>query len=51
MAEDLRRAGVTCAVRRTKVPKVRAPEIHLELIVPEDVEKRLVIKNDAFADR
>ncbi|KOT82587.1 serine recombinase [Streptomyces rimosus subsp. pseudoverticillatus] len=51
VAEDLRRAGVTCAVRRTKVPKVRAPEIHLELIVPEDVEKRLVIKNDAFADR
>ncbi|MEV5592495.1 recombinase zinc beta ribbon domain-containing protein [Streptomyces sp. NPDC052496] len=51
VAEDLRRAGVTCTVRRKKVPGARAPEVQLVLIIPDDVEERLVIKNDAFADR
>ncbi|ROR44390.1 recombinase family protein [Kitasatospora cineracea] len=51
MAEDLRRARVTCRVRRTKVPGRRAPEVDLELVVPPDVEEALVIKPDVFAVR
>lgn len=51
MAEDLRRAGITCLVHRQKVPRTRAPEIHLELIVPRGARDRLVIKKDAFATR
>ncbi len=51
VAEDLRRAGVTCTVHRRKVPRARAPEIQLELAIPTDVGERLVIKKDAFADR
>ncbi|MFK0190026.1 hypothetical protein [Kitasatospora sp. NPDC090308] len=50
MADDLRRARVTCRVRRTKVPGRRAPEVDLELAVPPDVEDRLVVKPDAFAE-
>lgn len=49
MAADLLRAGVRCEVTRTKVPKVRAPLVHLRLLVPKDVRSRLVIKEDAFA--
>ncbi|MFB1041834.1 recombinase family protein [Streptomyces chrestomyceticus] len=51
VAEDLRRAGVTCAVHRSKVPGVRAPEVRLELVIAADIGERLVIKNDAFAGR
>ncbi|MFJ4678307.1 recombinase family protein [Kitasatospora sp. NPDC088783] len=50
MADDLRRARVTCRVRRTKVPGRRAPEVDLELAVLPDVEDRLVVKPDAFAE-
>ena len=48
MAADLLRVGVTCKVTRLKVPKARAPRVHLELLVPEDAEDRLVIKHDHF---
>lgn len=49
MAGDLRRAGITCRVSRHKVSGVRAPEVGLELIIPEDVRERLILKGDAFA--
>ncbi|MFE1321185.1 recombinase family protein [Kitasatospora phosalacinea] len=49
MADDLRRARVTCRVRRTKVPGRRAPEVDLELAFPPDVEELLVVKPDVFA--
>ncbi|MGK5496357.1 recombinase family protein [Streptomyces sp. URMC 125] len=51
MTEDLLRVGVKCLVTRTKIPKVRAPEVHLKLIIPKDVRERLVIKEDVFADK
>ncbi|WP_412078010.1 recombinase family protein [Streptomyces xanthophaeus] len=51
MAADLRRAGITCLVRRQKVPGARAPEIRLALSVPEDVVDRLLIRESAFGDR
>ncbi|MFJ3974819.1 recombinase family protein [Streptomyces sp. NPDC090021] len=50
MSDDLRRAGITCRVRRTKIPRTRAPEVGLELDVPSDAEERLIIKPDAFPD-
>ncbi|QES50185.1 recombinase family protein [Streptomyces venezuelae] len=50
MTDDLRRAGITCRVSRTKIPRTRAPEVELELSVPPDAEERLIIKQDAFAD-
>ncbi|MER7765004.1 recombinase family protein [Streptomyces sp. NPDC097619] len=50
MADDLRRAGVTCQVSRTKVPGTRAPGVNLQLTVPPDVEERLIIKPDVFPD-
>ncbi|WP_432753290.1 recombinase family protein [Streptomyces sp. JL2001] len=50
MTEDLRRAGVTCRVSRTKIPGTRAPEIELRLDVPADVEERLIIKQAAFPE-
>ncbi|MFJ6049159.1 recombinase family protein [Streptomyces sp. NPDC092307] len=50
MTDDLRRAGVICRVGRRKIPRTRAPEVGLELIVPPDVEERLIIKRDAFGD-
>ncbi|MER6525217.1 recombinase family protein [Streptomyces sp. NPDC001508] len=49
MAEDLRRVGITCEVKRTKVKGVRAPSVHLRLKIPRDVRERLVIKSDDFA--
>lgn len=51
MAEDLRRAGVICRVRRTKIPRQRAPEVSLQLAVPHDVEEHLIIKPDVFGGR
>ncbi|AXE27740.1 recombinase family protein [Streptomyces globosus] len=50
MAEDLRRAGVTCRVRRTKVSRTRAPEVRVELAIPADAEERLIIRQDVFSD-
>ncbi|MFJ3881819.1 recombinase family protein [Streptomyces sp. NPDC090077] len=49
MAKDLVRAGITCKVTRTKVRKVRAPEVHTQLVIPEDARRRLVITRDGFA--
>ncbi|OWA07054.1 hypothetical protein B9W68_21880 [Streptomyces sp. CS227] len=48
MARDLLRAGVTCAVRRTRVPGTRAPSVDLELRVPDDVPARLVVRAEEF---
>ncbi|MBT2489011.1 recombinase family protein [Streptomyces sp. ISL-96] len=48
MAGDLRRVGVKCQVTRTKLPKVRAPKVHLTLLIPQDMGDRLVIKEDDF---
>ncbi|MFJ7052588.1 recombinase family protein [Streptomyces albidoflavus] len=48
MAGDLLRAGVTCAVRRTRVPGTRAPSVDLELRVPDDVPARLVVRAEEF---
>ncbi|MFI8289939.1 recombinase family protein [Streptomyces sp. NPDC085614] len=50
MADDLRRAGVTCRVSRTKIPGTRAPAIELQLSVPADVEERLIIRRAAFPE-
>lgn len=50
MAADLYRVGIRCEVTRTKVPKVRAPNVHLRLLIPRDVRERLVIREDDFAD-
>ncbi|WP_367125455.1 recombinase family protein [Streptomyces phytohabitans] len=51
MAADLVRVGVKCEVTRTKVPKVRAPRVHLKLKIPRDVRQRLVVRQDDFADQ
>ncbi len=50
MAADLHRVGIRCEVTRTKVPRVRAPKVHLRLPVPRDVRERLVILEDDFAE-
>ncbi|MFD3683409.1 hypothetical protein ACFWTE_01130 [Nocardiopsis sp. NPDC058631] len=50
MAQDLMRAGITCEVTRIKVPKKRAPKVHLKLKIPKDVRQRLIVKNDDFAE-
>ncbi|GAA3381361.1 hypothetical protein GCM10017750_43080 [Streptomyces racemochromogenes] len=49
MAKDLVRAGITCKVTRTRVRKVRAPQVHMELVIPEDARRLLVITRDGFA--
>ncbi|WP_419994898.1 recombinase family protein [Streptomyces boninensis] len=49
MAEDLRRAGITCEVTRQKVKGVRAPSVGLRLKIPHDVRAGLVVRQDAFA--
>ncbi|NIY65382.1 recombinase family protein [Streptomyces malaysiensis] len=51
MAADLVRVGIKCEVSRNKIPKVRAPEVHLRLLVPKDVRERLILKEDDFAAR
>ncbi|ESP96969.1 integrase [Streptomyces sp. GBA 94-10 4N24] len=48
MAEDLLRAGVTCAVRRTRARGTRAPSVDLELGVPADAPARLVVRSEEF---
>jgi hypothetical protein len=50
MAADLLRVGVRCEITRTKVKGVRAPHVHMKLMIPKDVRKRLVIKQDDFAE-
>ncbi|MFB7420710.1 recombinase family protein [Streptomyces sp. NPDC056210] len=50
MARDLNRVGVTCVVTRTKVPGVRAPNVHLKLMIPKDVRDRLLIRKDDFTN-
>lgn len=49
MTKDLLRAGITYKVTRTMVRKVRAPQIHTQLVIPDDVRQRLVITRDEFA--
>jgi hypothetical protein len=50
MAADLLRIGMKCKVKRTTVKGVRAPQVHLELVIPTDVRERLIIKQDAFSE-
>jgi DNA invertase Pin-like site-specific DNA recombinase len=50
MAHDLRRGGIICRVSRHRIPKARAPEVRLALIIPADVSDRLVIRKDLFPD-
>ncbi|WP_052424710.1 recombinase family protein [Streptomyces fulvoviolaceus] len=50
MAADLLRIGVKCKIKRTKVPGMRAPRIHMKLMIPKDVRDRLVLKEDDFAE-
>ncbi|WUH93521.1 recombinase family protein [Streptomyces sp. NBC_00433] len=49
MAADLLRVGIRCRVTRTKVKGVRAPHVHMKLMIPKDVRERLVLKEDDFA--
>ncbi|MEU9717861.1 recombinase family protein [Streptomyces sp. NPDC047976] len=49
MTKDLLRAGITCKVTRTKVRKVRAPQVQIQLAMPDDARLRLVIIRDEFA--
>jgi DNA invertase Pin-like site-specific DNA recombinase len=51
MASDLVRVGVVCTVKRTKIPKVRAPKVELDLIYPTDIRERLLIREDSFASK
>ncbi|MFE2809889.1 recombinase family protein [Streptomyces nigra] len=50
MAADLLRVGVKCKITRTKVKGVRAPHIHMELMIPKDVRDRLTLKEDDFTE-
>ncbi|MDU0304449.1 recombinase family protein [Streptomyces sp. PAL114] len=50
MAADLLRVGVKCVVKRTKVQGVRAPRVHLKLVVPKDVRDRLLLTRDDFTE-
>ncbi|MEU6509167.1 recombinase family protein [Streptomyces sp. NPDC046942] len=50
MAADLLRVGVKCKIKRTKVKGVRAPHIHMKLMIPKDVRDRLILKEDDFAE-
>lgn len=50
MGQDLRRVGIKCKITRTKVKGVRAPQVHLKLMIPKDVRERLVVRQDDFAD-
>ncbi|MFF3398185.1 recombinase family protein [Streptomyces sp. NPDC002659] len=50
MSADLLRVGVRCQVKRTKAKGVRAPRIHMKLMIPKDVRDRLVLKEDDFAE-
>jgi DNA invertase Pin-like site-specific DNA recombinase len=48
MAADLLRIGARFMVKRTTVTGIRAPEVQVELVIPEDVRERLIIKRDPF---
>ncbi|MEU6573996.1 recombinase family protein [Streptomyces sp. NPDC046805] len=50
MAVDLLRVGVKCVITRTNVKGVRAPHIHMKLMIPKDVRDRLILKQDDFAE-
>jgi DNA invertase Pin-like site-specific DNA recombinase len=50
MGADLLRVGVKCTIKRTKVKGVRAPRIHMKLMIPKDVRDRLILKEDDFAE-
>ncbi|MCQ4081921.1 recombinase family protein [Streptomyces sp. RB6PN25] len=50
MAADLLRVGVKCEIKRSKVQGVRAPRIHMKLMIPKDVRDRLILKEDDFAE-
>ncbi|MFE7892013.1 recombinase family protein [Streptomyces sp. NPDC057412] len=50
MGADLLRVGVKCKIKRTKVKGVRAPHIHMKLMIPKDVRDRLVVKEHDFAE-
>ncbi|WP_217549489.1 recombinase family protein [Streptomyces sp. GbtcB6] len=50
MAADLLRVGVRCKITRTKMKDVRAPHIHMKLMIPKDVRNRLILKEDDFAE-
>lgn len=50
MSADLLRVGVKCVIKRSKVEKVRAPHIHMKLLIPKDVRDRLIMKEDDFAE-
>ncbi|MEU1194720.1 recombinase family protein [Streptomyces sp. NPDC005813] len=50
MAADLLRVGVKCRIKRTKVTGVRAPHVHMKLMIPRDVRDRLILKEDDFAE-
>jgi DNA invertase Pin-like site-specific DNA recombinase len=48
MAEDLRRVHITAEITREKVKGQRAPDVHMRLRIPRDVQERLVVREDAF---
>ncbi|MGW2981700.1 recombinase family protein [Streptomyces humidus] len=50
MGADLLRVGVKCRIKRTKVKGVRAPHVHMKLMIPKDVRDRLILKEDDFAE-
>ncbi|MDQ0601765.1 hypothetical protein QF037_006110 [Streptomyces canus] len=50
MSADLLRAGVQCEVERIKVKGVRTPHISMRLMIPKDVQQRLVLKVNAFTE-
>ncbi|MER6048422.1 recombinase family protein [Streptomyces sp. NPDC001793] len=50
MEADLFRVGVKCRIKRTKVKGVRAPQIHMKLLIPKDVRERLILREDDFAE-
>ncbi|MER6468635.1 recombinase family protein [Streptomyces collinus] len=50
MSADLLRVGVKCVIKRSKVKGVRAPHIHMKLMIPRDVRDRLILKGDDFAE-
>lgn len=49
MAADLLRVGIKCVIKRSKVKGVRAPHIHMKLMIPKDVRDRLILKEDDFS--
>ncbi|WP_432890489.1 recombinase family protein [Kribbella sp. CA-245084] len=49
MAADLLQIGVKYKVRRTATKGVRAPMVDVELVIPDDIRERSIIKRDSFA--